>query len=86
MHYKYSEVLSKERKRISGVSKVNAFFDGLKILINIFKLKINLTFGGYGKNWTCDLYDVNVAFYHWTTCPYLEDLLTKSNNLIYRKQ
>lgn len=50
MHYKYSEVLSKERKRISGVSKVNALFDGLKILINIFKLKINLIFGGYGKN------------------------------------
>ena len=26
-------------------------------------------FGGHDKNWTYDLYDVNVAFYHWTTCP-----------------
>ena len=25
--------------------------------------------GGHDKNRTYDLYDVNVAFYHWTTCP-----------------
>ena len=25
--------------------------------------------GGRDKNWTYDLYDVNVAFYHWTTRP-----------------
>ena len=29
------EVLSKERKRFSGVSKVNKIFDGMKLLINI---------------------------------------------------
>ena len=28
-----------------------------------------LIFGGRDKNWTYDLYDVNVAFYHWTTRP-----------------
>lgn len=33
--YKCSEILSIERKRIYGVSKVNKFFDGFKILINI---------------------------------------------------
>ena len=39
-HKKFNctEVLSKERKRLHGVSKVNKFFDGLSILINIIKL------------------------------------------------
>lgn len=32
------EVLSKERKRLHGVSKVNKFFDGVTILSNIIKL------------------------------------------------
>ena len=26
-------------------------------------------FGGCDKNWTYDLFDVNEAFYHWTTHP-----------------
>ena len=30
-------------------------------------------YGGRDKNWTYDLYDVNVAFYHWTTRPKNED-------------
>ncbi len=39
-HKKFNcaEVLSKERKRLYGVSKVNKFFDGLSILNNIIKL------------------------------------------------
>ena len=39
-HKKFNctEVLSKVRKRLHGVSKVNKFFDGLSILINIIKL------------------------------------------------
>ena len=32
------EILSKERKRLSGESKVNKIFDGLKLLINIFSI------------------------------------------------
>ena len=32
------EVFSKERKRLSGISKVNRIFDGLKILGNIFSI------------------------------------------------
>lgn len=36
--FKCKEVLSKERKRLSGVSKVNKVFEGLKILGNILKL------------------------------------------------
>lgn len=35
----YIEILSKERKRHAGVTKVNAFFDGLKILFGIVNLK-----------------------------------------------
>ena len=42
-----------------------------------------LIFGGRDKNWTYDLYDVNVAFYHWTTRPiFLENFLI----LIYTKE
>ncbi len=37
-NFKCTEVLSKERKRLHGVSKVNKFFDGLTILNNILKL------------------------------------------------
>tara|TARA_B100001287_G_scaffold189679_1_gene160208 strand:- start:191 stop:616 length:426 start_codon:yes stop_codon:yes gene_type:complete len=36
---KYIEILSKERKRYAGVTKVNAFFDGLQILFGIVGLK-----------------------------------------------
>ena len=36
--FKCTEVFSKERKRISGFSKVNKFFDGLIILKDIFKM------------------------------------------------
>ena len=32
------EVLSQERKRYSGVSKVNKIFDGIKLLTNIFQM------------------------------------------------
>ena len=35
----YIEILSKERKRYAGVTKVNAFFDGLQILLGIANLK-----------------------------------------------
>ena len=42
-NFKCKEILSKERKRLYGISKVNKFFDGVKILINIlilyFKIK-----------------------------------------------
>ena len=42
-NFKCKEVLSKERKRLYGISKVNKIFDGVKILINIlvlyFKIK-----------------------------------------------
>ena len=37
-NFKCTEILSKERKRLYGISKVNKFLDGLTILINIFKL------------------------------------------------
>tara|TARA_B100000029_G_C17316749_1_gene866516 strand:- start:85 stop:756 length:672 start_codon:yes stop_codon:yes gene_type:complete len=37
-NFKCTEILSKERKRLYGSSKVNKFFDGLTILKNIFKL------------------------------------------------
>ena len=36
-NFKCTEVLSKKRKRLHGVSKVNKFFDGLTILNNILK-------------------------------------------------
>ena len=36
--FKCKEILSKERKRLSGVSKVNKVFEGIKILGNILKL------------------------------------------------
>lgn len=35
----YIEILSKERKRYAGVTKVNAFFNGLEILFGIVDLK-----------------------------------------------
>ena len=35
----YIEILSIERKRYAGVTKVNAFFDGLQILLGIVNLK-----------------------------------------------
>jgi len=42
-NFKCKEILSKERKRLYGISKVNKIFDGVKILINIlvlyFKIK-----------------------------------------------
>ena len=36
---KYIEILSEERERYAGVTKVNAFFDGLQILYGIVDLK-----------------------------------------------
>lgn len=36
---KYIEILSEERERYAGVTKVNAFFDGLQILFGIIDLK-----------------------------------------------
>ena len=40
-NFKCKEILSKERKRFSGSSKVNKVFEGLKILGNILKLYFN---------------------------------------------
>ena len=40
-NFKCKEILSKERKRFYGVSKVNKVFEGLKILGNILKLYFN---------------------------------------------
>ena len=37
-NFKCKEILSKERKRLYGKSKVNKYFDGAKILISIFIL------------------------------------------------
>ena len=37
--YKYIEILSEERERYAGKTKVNAFIDGIKILKGIFNLK-----------------------------------------------
>ena len=37
---KYTDLLSLERKRIGGESKVNAFSDGFKILLEIFRMLI----------------------------------------------
>ena len=44
LNFKCSEVISLEKKRKYGVSKVNAFIDGLKILINIFHYYIKRFF------------------------------------------
>jgi glycosyltransferase involved in cell wall biosynthesis len=38
--YKYTEIPSRERPRIGGVSKVNAFTDGLSILWAMIKLRL----------------------------------------------
>ena len=40
-NFKCIEILSKERKRLSGVSRVNKVFEGVKILGNILKLYFN---------------------------------------------
>ena len=40
LNIKYLDFLSTERQRYAGVSKVNALFDGAKILYGIIKLKI----------------------------------------------
>ena len=36
---RYTEILSEERERYAGKTKVNAFFDGLKILKGIYSIK-----------------------------------------------
>ena len=41
-NFKYTEILSLERERYAGVTKVNAFIDGFKILVGMFKLKLNI--------------------------------------------
>ena len=41
-NFKCKEVLSKERKRLFGVTKVNRFFDGVKILKHILLLFFSL--------------------------------------------
>ena len=38
--YKFLEIASKERKRVGGISKVNAFKDGLIILLDMLRLFI----------------------------------------------
>jgi hypothetical protein len=38
--FKYTEILSEERERYAGKTKVNALVDGLKILKGIFSLKV----------------------------------------------
>jgi hypothetical protein len=39
---KYVEILSEERERYAGVTKVNALTDGFKILIGILALRSKL--------------------------------------------
>ena len=39
---KYVEILSEERERYAGVTKVNALVDGFKILIGILALRSKL--------------------------------------------
>ena len=39
---KYVEILSEERERYAGVTKVNALIDGFKILIGILALRSKL--------------------------------------------
>ena len=41
-NFKCKEILSKERKRLYGISKVNKIIDGVKILINILVLYIKI--------------------------------------------
>lgn len=41
-HFKSTEILSKERKRMNGQSKVNKVLAGLTLLINIIKLRISI--------------------------------------------
>ena len=36
---KYTEILSEERERYAGKTKVNAFIDGLKILKGIYSIR-----------------------------------------------
>ena len=38
-------------------------------IVNSLKLALSNKNGGRDKNWTYDLFDVNEAFYHWTTRP-----------------
>ena len=38
-NFRYTEILSEERERYAGKTKVNAFFDGLKILKGIYSIK-----------------------------------------------
>ena len=40
-YLKYVEILSEERERYAGVTKVNALTDGFKILIGILSLRVN---------------------------------------------
>lgn len=40
--YKYTEIPSRERPRIAGVSKVNAATDGVKILLSMIKFRLGL--------------------------------------------
>ena len=47
--FKYNEIPSKERKRISGKSKVNAFYDGLIILYDMLQLYFKLNFNDQNK-------------------------------------
>jgi hypothetical protein len=42
MGLKYVEILSEERERYAGVTKVNALTDGFKILLGIFSLRRKL--------------------------------------------
>ena len=42
MDLKYVEILSEERERYAGVTKVNALTDGFKILLGIFALRRKL--------------------------------------------
>ena len=37
---RYTEILSLERERFAGVTKVNAFYDGLKILKGMLNLRL----------------------------------------------
>ena len=41
-NFKYIELKSVERERYAGVTKVNALFDGIKILYGMLKIKIRL--------------------------------------------
>ena len=41
-NFKYIELKSVERERYAGVTKVNALFDGIKILYGMLKIKKRL--------------------------------------------